>query len=179
MPFKLENIETMVFEGVGRRRFTMRFNPNWMGEPDEPLNGTMYWVEGIGSTMHPFFHLACIHDGCEATYSATCVDSLGVRVHQAAANCGVSGVGIPENEAGSETALSAVIDGGRIRVAYPARFEEGMLTIMEPSGRLLLSRHVNPSMRDLALAPRASALLMVELVDVEGHRWVVRFANVR
>ncbi|MFZ1694036.1 MAG: hypothetical protein WAT74_12625 [Flavobacteriales bacterium] len=175
IPFKLENIESVVLNGISRRRFTMRFNPNWTGDPDESLYGTMHWVEGIGSTWHPFFHLACIHDGCETTYSATCVDSLGLRVYQAAPNCFVGNVGVIEFGETSASSFKARMEGGVVQLVYPDRFRNGALTIRDPKGRVLITKRVNEQMRDVALPISATSVLLAELVDEHGARWAARF----
>jgi len=46
------------------------------------INMPMDWIEGIGSTLHPFYSLECITDNCENSWNLLCYDSIGVRLYK-------------------------------------------------------------------------------------------------
>jgi hypothetical protein len=79
--FVLDSIHTINFNGVERRIFYVKYEPdpdlwpNWFG-------GQMSWIEGIGSTTNPFFPIECIQDYCESSWQLLCFDSLGVQLYQ-------------------------------------------------------------------------------------------------
>lgn len=76
--FILQSIDTVEIFNVRRRMITLLI---------DPCNGDrtvlpMEWIEGIGSTMHPFYPLMRICDCYESSYSLLCHDSTGVQLHQ-------------------------------------------------------------------------------------------------
>ncbi|MBP7515111.1 MAG: hypothetical protein KA791_11215 [Flavobacteriales bacterium] len=74
--FILQDIDTVDVLGVERRRFTLLFDPcngNF-------ANASMEWIEGIGSTMHPFYSVDCLCDFCEQSLTLLCYDSSGVQL---------------------------------------------------------------------------------------------------
>ncbi len=75
--FILQNIDTVVFFGVERRRFTLMFDRCNEGIPNTPME----WIEGIGSTMHPFYPVECICDFCEQGLILLCYDRSGVQLY--------------------------------------------------------------------------------------------------
>lgn len=77
--FVLASIDTVTIQGVERRRFNMLFDR--CNEPGKVPQSSMDWIEGLGSTMHPFYPLACICDFCESGYTLLCTDSAEVRVY--------------------------------------------------------------------------------------------------
>lgn len=78
--FIVDSINTIVFQGVERRRFSMRFDRCNGG--DFPLYSTMDWIEGVGASSHPFFPIACICDICESSYLLLCVDSAEMSIYR-------------------------------------------------------------------------------------------------
>ena len=78
--FIVDSINTVVFQGVDRRRFSMRFDRCNFG--DLPLFSTMDWIEGVGASPHPFFPIACICDFCESGYLLLCVDSAETSIYR-------------------------------------------------------------------------------------------------
>lgn len=76
--FVLTSIDTVNFLGKNRRVFHMLFNPNGTGVPNRPMN----WIEGIGSTTHPFHSMVCLQDGCETSFRLLCYDSSSVQLYQ-------------------------------------------------------------------------------------------------
>lgn len=76
--FVLDSIGTTTLQGIERRVFHMEYE--YCGF-DQGFR-TMDWVEGIGSTTHPFYLLACLCDYCESSYNLLCSDSAGVNVYK-------------------------------------------------------------------------------------------------
>lgn len=75
--FILQDIDTVEIRGVERRRFSLLFD-----RCNETLvNTPMQWIEGIGSTMHPFYPVDCLCDFCEQSLTLLCYDSSGVQLY--------------------------------------------------------------------------------------------------
>jgi hypothetical protein len=75
--FVLQAIDTVEILGVERRRFSLLFNLCNEGPPNVP----MQWIEGIGSTVHPFYPVDCLCDFCEQGLTTLCYDSAGVQLY--------------------------------------------------------------------------------------------------
>lgn len=75
--FILQAIDTIEILGVERRRFSMMFERC----NEAFLYGTMEWIEGIGSSMHPFYSVECLCDFCEQSLTLLCYDSSGVQLY--------------------------------------------------------------------------------------------------
>jgi hypothetical protein len=76
--FVVDAIDTVDVSGTDRKRYTMRFsncNDDWVG-------AQMEWIEGLGSTTHSFYPIACICDFCESGYQTLCVDSAEVSLYR-------------------------------------------------------------------------------------------------
>jgi Secretion system C-terminal sorting domain len=70
--------DSMVFRGVKRKVWNMRYFES-TGISDPPnRNVPETWIEGIGSTAHPFFPLYCISEGCEAYSAIVCMHESNV-----------------------------------------------------------------------------------------------------
>lgn len=79
--FVLANVELINYFGINRKRFTVLYDPaNW-GNNNGFLR-EMYWIEGIGSPVHPFYPFVCLWDGCEYGSRLLCYDSSGVQLYQ-------------------------------------------------------------------------------------------------
>lgn len=76
--FFLRSIDTVQILGVERRRFSLLFDSCSTGVAD----AEMQWVEGIGSTLHPFYALDCLCDWCMQFMDLLCYDSTGVQLYQ-------------------------------------------------------------------------------------------------
>jgi hypothetical protein len=70
--------ESITFFGVERKVLNMKYFVNGPGTPIRTVN----WIEGIGSTDHPFFSLVCLIDYCESLYILLCYDSSGIQLYQ-------------------------------------------------------------------------------------------------
>ncbi len=74
--FILTAIDTITINGVQRQRFNMKYDlGNSFFRP-------MYWIKGIGSTIHPFYPFKCLMDGCEESFQLLCYDSLSTQLYQ-------------------------------------------------------------------------------------------------
>ncbi|MBK8228849.1 MAG: hypothetical protein IPK70_16935 [Flavobacteriales bacterium] len=174
IPFRLESIDTVMINQIQRRRFHMRYNPFWIGDP-EPLYVSMHWVEGLGALPDPFFHFRCLDSTCDVGYTLLCNDSLGVRIYQLGSTCSVSNVGIPEGGEPSASRFYAHMEDGQVRLSYPDRFRNGALRILDPSGKVLFTGRVDAHVRFLGMPSFTSSILLAELADEGGTRWIARF----
>jgi hypothetical protein len=64
--------DSIVYRGVKRKTWNMRYSEKTPIPNDPPTNVSAIWIEGIGSTAHPFFPLYCISTGCEESSSIVC-----------------------------------------------------------------------------------------------------------
>jgi hypothetical protein len=94
--FVVDAIDTVNYFGVDRQRFKMLYDPMNEGMLYRP----MYWINGIGSEVHPFYPFNCLWDGCEQGYQLLCYDSLAVQLYQNswANTCDTTILGIPNLE---------------------------------------------------------------------------------
>ena len=78
--FTLASIDTVVQQGVPRRRFGMNYDlSNGTGTWGM---GQMDWIEGVGSTTHPFYAGTCLVDFlCAKWYKLLCYDSASVNLY--------------------------------------------------------------------------------------------------
>jgi hypothetical protein len=89
--FWLTQIDTVNYSGVNRIRFKMKY--------DLGIIKTMYWIKGIGSTVHPFYPSVCMTDNCEMEYKLLCYRSADTLFYQnpAFAGCDITNAGLQEN----------------------------------------------------------------------------------
>jgi hypothetical protein len=105
--FVLQAIDTIQLSGTARRRLLMKYDR--CNEGNLQAYSTMHWVEGIGSTRHPFYPLACICDFCESGQVLLCHDSASVQLYQDTVlnTCDTTFVGLEEHEAETTCVLRA------------------------------------------------------------------------
>ena len=91
------DIDTVTYFGIDRKRLKMNF---YMGDPPFDIIAEMDWIEGIGSTTHPFYSTVCLTDNCETFYTLLCYDSSGTQLYQnpSYSTCYTTNVGIEETE---------------------------------------------------------------------------------
>ena len=78
--FILDSSNTIIYNGLARRVYYLKYNPDPYLQPE--WFRQMTWIEGLGSTMHPFFPIECMEDYCESSWQLLCVDSSGVQLYQ-------------------------------------------------------------------------------------------------
>lgn len=88
-------IDTVNHFGIDRKTLRMNF---YMGTPPWGIVVGMDWIEGIGSTTHPFYPTVCLTDNCETLYTLLCYDSSGTQLYQNSSfsTCDTTNVGIEE-----------------------------------------------------------------------------------
>jgi hypothetical protein len=69
--------DSMVYRGVKRKIWNMQYSEKGF-ITDPPFAVPTIWIEGIGSTTHPFFPLYCISIGCESSCAITCFHESNV-----------------------------------------------------------------------------------------------------
>lgn len=126
IPFTINNIDTVNFNGKDRRVFHMQYFPEpivWPG-----LYRLMDWVEGVGATSHPFYSLDCIEDYCESSWRLLCYDSLGMNLYKDSTfnTCDTSYTDAVINEIANKNKLNI----------FPNPFEN-TLTISTESGTII------------------------------------------
>jgi len=75
--FVLESIDTVKQFGVNHRRFHMVY-----AEEDQAFNGSLKWIEGIGSEIHPFYPFGLLSESLMTEYNLLCYDSSSVQLYQ-------------------------------------------------------------------------------------------------
>lgn len=75
--FVLNRIDTVNQFGENRRRFHMEF-----AESNQSFTGSLKWVEGIGSEVHPFYPFALLDEELMHDYTLLCFDSAGTQFYQ-------------------------------------------------------------------------------------------------
>ena len=162
----LQNIDTVIYFGVARRRFHMLFNHN---QPHSTfLNIPMTWIEGIGSDWNPFYPVYCLHDGCESTYSLRCYDSSGVQLYMnpAISICD-SATGINEYDAAKEINISPNPATSEFRIMN-AEFRIESVEVFDVFGKKILSSQLQTSNFKLQTVSIDPVGIISYGVDVSG-----------
>lgn len=177
--FVPQSIDTVLLFGTARRRFLMNYDRCNQG--DLLLYSTMYWIEGIGSTKHPFYPLVCVCDACETGYMLLCHDSAAVQLYQDTVlhTCDTTytdvGIG-DQTELGNGT-LSIVVNGSTISIIQPPDLKQGYLRILDMAGRVLSIVPAGGADQVLdvsALPPGGYALVFN---DADGRSRVARWVH--
>ena len=78
IPALISNIDTIDFLNSRRRRFLVKFNPSGQSN----FFRQMYWIEGIGSDMHPFYSYIHTFDAWETEYQLLCYSQNNIQLFQ-------------------------------------------------------------------------------------------------
>jgi hypothetical protein len=65
--------DSIVYRGVKRKIWNVLYSEAILLPTDPPHNVPAIWIEGIGTTTHPFFPFYCISEGCEASSALICM----------------------------------------------------------------------------------------------------------
>ncbi|MBK8499776.1 MAG: hypothetical protein IPL52_13410 [Flavobacteriales bacterium] len=174
--FVVDTIETIITTGGPRRRFML-----WYQDPfgdGDPFCYPMYWIEGIGSTTHPFFPLTCLWDGCESYWALTCVDSLETPVYRSSPGVAChQNIAIDERSDANEWLTATMSPNGFLQLMYPASFERGEIRVMDASGRAWSIHPVSRDQTSISLPSIAAGVYHLWLSDLEGRRWTTRWVS--
>ncbi|MBP6643317.1 MAG: hypothetical protein KA186_09515 [Flavobacteriales bacterium] len=171
----VQSIDTIEVLGTPRRRFTMLIDlcPS---EGNEPFFTPMEWIEGIGSTTHPFYAAICLCDGCESSINLQCSDSSGRATYRVPPDiiCDFTSGFDEHDSAAGEFQVRAT--GDNLRLIYPTEFQAGLLTILDPAGRVAFSKQVSATRTSIdlpALAPGPYTALIQNRDQQWATRWVL------
>lgn len=173
----LESVDTIAHLGALRRRFNMlvdRCPSPW----EEPLLTPMAWVEGIGSTIHPFYPLICLCDFCETSTGLLCADSLGIAVYRSIAGVSCAQTISVDELDGRPSALLVRRSAGGLEILIPDGASDGMLSVADAAGRLLVEQRIGAGQRSAVIEDGNAGLLLVHLHRSDGKRWVAKWAPV-
>jgi hypothetical protein len=65
--------DSIIYRGTKRKIWNVIYAEQ-STNPNDTIKFSTIWIEGIGSTKHPFFPLHCISGGCEAISSLVCFE---------------------------------------------------------------------------------------------------------
>lgn len=110
--FVLQNIDTVQLSGIARRRFLMKYDR--CNDGSLQVFSTMYWIEGVGSTTHPFYPVECICDFCEQGLLLLCCDSSDVQLYMDPSfnTCDTIISAVDEHQNADMNPLSTIYDAG-------------------------------------------------------------------
>ncbi len=173
--FVLSEVDTVTYFGVQRRRLKMlydRCNADF-------LNTTMYWMEGIGSTDHPFYSLACICDFCEQGCLTLCYDSAGTQLYMDpglnTCDTTITGIVDPGAIGGGGFAVEREDNGNQFSLLFPREFRNGVLRIIDALGRECITMGISASNNTVPTPVLRSGTYAIILVDEKGPRWCARW----
>jgi hypothetical protein len=169
----VRSIDTIEVLGTPRRRFTMLIDlcPS---EGSEPFFIPMEWIEGIGSTTHPFYAAICLCDGCESSISLQCVDSLSNATYRVSPDvvCDFT-IGVEERDPDADRfQITGTTD--QVRLHYPTGFQRGLLVIHDPAGRVVFSDQIIAASTALGL-PKLAPGTYTAMIQNGGQRWSARW----
>lgn len=173
--FVLENVDTVQLSGTARRRFHMKYDRCNEGSL-QPF-GIMDWIEGVGSTTHPFYPVECLCDFCEQGLLLLCYDSAGVQQYLDPYynTCDTIITAIDEHQHAEAHSLHAIYDPGSRSLqvfvddqGWVRASAELTLTLMAIDGRVLWRR---------VLKSPASSGARVDLASVASGVYVVLLSN--
>ena len=177
--FLVDTIEIVNIVGIERRRFKMYYRDAVFG-PTDPFYRYMYWLEGIGSTTHPFFPLACLQDGCETFWSLSCYDSLDVPVYRSSSEVTChQNVGINDQSDSPDHSFSVASDGhGQLLLYLPRMFVQGTITLFDATGRICMTAGVTAATSVIECEQLRTGVFTAVLSSEQGRRWSVRWVNI-
>ncbi|MBK8499775.1 MAG: hypothetical protein IPL52_13405 [Flavobacteriales bacterium] len=182
--FILQAVDTVEILGVERRRFSLLFDPC----NGDFANTPMEWIEGIGSTMHPFFPVDCLCDFCDQSFTLLCYDSAGVQLYldPVLNTCDTLMTAIDEQGTGPTDGLQFIYDAaaGVLRVTAPDRAagmgSELSLALITADGRIVVQHSLVASalggacMDVSSVAPGAYAVVLSDgRKRIAGNRVVI------
>ena len=175
--FVVDDIDTIATVGGLRRRFKMLFSLPF-NDPIEPFYLQMHWLEGIGSTTHPFFPLICLDGGCESSWALTCADSLGSPVFRiwTGVTCHEN-VGVQDSMLGNSDGFTITVATGLFVPHYPNDFGKGDVRIIDASGKTCLQQRVSSTTASFAVPSLPLGLYWVVLNDSDGQRWATHWLS--
>lgn len=169
-------VDTVGLEGIDRKRFTLRYQT--FPELTDPFYMQMEWLEGIGSTTHPFFPLVCIRDACELEWGLRCTDSSSVAVFRSGPGITCQeNIGIDESVGRTERTFRITTAPGALHVETPEQFKSGRLTVFDATGRLLSQMPISAEQRSLPMLPFTTGVLLATLTDNGGRQWTTRWLS--
>lgn len=171
----LVSIDTIQTTGGSRRRFNLLIDYCPVPE-SEPFLFPMTWIDGIGSTAHPFYSLICICDFCEIGTALLCADSLGVPVYRTVpgVNCAQT-IDVHEHDDARSELLVQRTEAG-IEVVIPEDAKGGALSVLDATGRVLHERRISVGQRSVVLPNRVDGMLIVQLQSDDGRQWLAKLA---
>ena len=175
--FLVAAIDPVLDFGLLRRRFKV-YNHTYFDEPTDPFVRYMYWLEGVGSTTHPFFPLVCLMDGCETYWNLTCFDSLSVPLYRSGP--GVTcheNVGIAETLTDRDRFTVTSTGAGTLALWIPQDFRRGHLVILDNAGRIMNEQPLAADTKLISIPPLNAGVFLAELVDEDGTLWMMRWAH--
>jgi hypothetical protein len=88
--FEVIHVDSAVYEGVLRKRLLMAFEVYPECDIQPCTQWSMYWIEGIGSTFHPFYSFECLVSTCEIKTELNCFESKSKILYRSPfSNCRV------------------------------------------------------------------------------------------
>ncbi|MBK9175020.1 MAG: hypothetical protein IPM46_01535 [Flavobacteriales bacterium] len=183
--FVLQAIDTVEILGVDRRRFSLLFNLC----NQDMVSTPMEWIEGIGSTMHPFYSVDCLCYLCQQSFTLLCYDSSGVQlyVNPVFNTCDTLLTTIHEAETVPTSGLQVIYDAaaGTLRVlrAWNGRDEMASrhsLMLITADGRTAVHHDlegaaIHGALMDVSrVAPGAYVVVLTDgRTRLAGHRVVI------
>ncbi|MBK7383377.1 MAG: hypothetical protein IPI81_08575 [Flavobacteriales bacterium] len=169
---------TMTYHGIERRRFTvlLDFCPV---QGEDPFLTPMYWVEGIGSLLHPFYPLICICGGCETSLALACSDSSGVAFYRSTPNVTChQNVGFEDGPIEHDRAFTVTVDGnGQLFLSLPRSFTQGALSLFDATGRVVRNTRTTALTSRISCELLGTGIFLAVLTDDNGQRWTTRWVN--
>lgn len=173
----VETIDTVEFLGITRRRFSLLIDRCPMAG-DEPVFTTMEWIEGVGSTTHPFYAVICLCDFCETGTVLQCADSSGTLTYRSLPDvvCDFT-VGLEERDLSAEH-FQVYGTSDLVQLHYPREFQHGVLMLYDPAGRVAFSKQITAARTTLDLPELATGIYTV-MIQNGDQRWSARWVLMR
>lgn len=173
----IQNVDFVDYLGIMRKRLTVELELCPSTYP-EPWYTTMYWIEGIGSSTHPFYPLICYCDFCETGSVLQCADSSGNATYRYSQDLICDFTSGLDEHVPAAGELQVLATGDNLQLIYPTGFQRGLLTILDPAGRVVFNEEVSASRSSLHLPELASDSYTVS-IDNGDQRWAARWVLMR
>jgi Secretion system C-terminal sorting domain len=159
-----ESIDSMVFMGIKRKIWNMRYIEN-TGNPNDP--GYVFtWIEGVGSLTHPFLPFVCVSSICESYSAILCLEDSSILKYTNPNYqfCGVPLTNVRESIIESEVKLYPHL------ASYQLTVENNHITnlridISNSLGQLFITKQLNQGVNTIDINELASGIYFALISD--------------
>jgi Secretion system C-terminal sorting domain len=158
--------DSISYRGIKRKTWNMRYSEKTPNPNDPPNNVQAIWIEGIGSTAHPFFPLYCISSGCEASSTIVCFHESSILkfISPLYSSCDTRITDIKESITQEDVKLYPTLSSCQLTVENN-HLNNLKIQIRNSLGQLFISNQVNIGTNLIDITSLASGIYFALISD--------------